>query len=72
MSQRPHRPTSSELIAAVLDDGAWTSWDEAPLAVAEPDSPYAVSLAFVIASASSSMAWIRTRMNARPRPALWF
>ncbi|KGN42431.1 acetyl-coenzyme A carboxylase carboxyl transferase subunits beta/alpha [Knoellia aerolata] len=45
MSVKPHRPTSSELIAAVLDDGAWTSWDEAPLPVAEPGSPYAGELA---------------------------
>src|SRR5687768_4826857 len=45
MSATPHRPTSRQLIAAVLDDGAWTSWDEAPLAVAEPGSAYAGELA---------------------------
>ena len=45
MSERPHRPTSAELITAVLDEGTWQSWDEAPLAVAPEGSPYAVELA---------------------------
>ncbi|WP_404384516.1 acetyl-CoA carboxylase carboxyltransferase subunit alpha/beta [Knoellia locipacati] len=42
---KPARPTSSELIAAVLDDSTWQSWDEAPLVVADEGSPYAVELA---------------------------
>ena len=42
---RPRRPNSAELIAAVLDEGTWVSWDEAPVAVAEPGSDYARTLA---------------------------
>jgi acyl-CoA carboxylase subunit beta len=42
---RPQRPNSAELIDAVLDDGTWVSWDEAPLRVAEPGSDYAARLA---------------------------
>ncbi|MEO7270022.1 MAG: carboxyl transferase domain-containing protein, partial [Knoellia sp.] len=45
MSDKPFRPTSSELIAAVLDDGLWQSWDESPVTVAEPGSMYAAELA---------------------------
>lgn len=42
---RPRRPNSAELIAAVLDEGSWVSWDEAPLPVAAPGSDYATTLA---------------------------
>jgi acetyl-CoA carboxylase carboxyl transferase subunit beta len=42
---RPRRPNSAELIAAVLDEGSWVSWDEAPLQVAEEGSEYAAALA---------------------------
>jgi acetyl-CoA carboxylase carboxyl transferase subunit beta len=42
---RPRRPNSAELIAAVLDEGSWVSWDEAPLQVAEEGSEYAATLA---------------------------
>lgn len=42
---RPDRPNSAELIAAVLDEGTWRSWDEAPLQVAEDGSEYAATLA---------------------------
>src|SRR5690606_16286052 len=45
MTDRPRRPTSAELIAAVLDEGSWVSWDEAPLEVARPGSEYAATLA---------------------------
>ena len=41
----PRRPNSAELIAAVLDEGSWVSWDEAPLPVAAPGSDYARTLA---------------------------
>lgn len=44
MAETPTRPNSSELITAVLDEGSWVSWDEAPLAVAEPGSEYADTL----------------------------
>ena len=45
MADRPRRPTSAELIAAVLDEGSWVSWDEEPLEVAAPGSDYAHALA---------------------------
>ncbi|GIL36861.1 carboxyl transferase domain-containing protein [Phycicoccus sp. DTK01] len=42
---RARRPGAHELLDAVLDAGSFTSWDEAPLRVAEPGSEYAVELA---------------------------
>ena len=42
---RPRRPGARELLAAVLDEGTFASWDEAPIDVTEPDSPYALELA---------------------------
>ncbi|MBC7308598.1 MAG: acetyl-CoA carboxyl transferase [Actinomycetales bacterium] len=45
MADSPTRPDSHELIAAVLDDDSWVSWDEAPLQVAAPGSEYAAALA---------------------------
>lgn len=45
MTEAPDRPNSSELIAAVLDEDSWVSWDEAPLTVAEPGSDYSATLA---------------------------
>lgn len=45
MTEAPDRPNSGELIAAVLDEGSWISWDEAPLTVTDPGSEYAATLA---------------------------
>lgn len=42
---RARRPGAHELLDAVLDTGSFTSWDEAPLRVAEPGSEYAAELA---------------------------
>ncbi|HHU11566.1 MAG TPA: acetyl-CoA carboxyl transferase [Intrasporangiaceae bacterium] len=53
---RPRRPNSAELIAAVLDDGSWVSWDEPPLPVAEPGSAYAEALAAAAAKAGTDEA----------------
>ena len=39
------RWTSHEMLDLVLDEGTFASWDSPPLAVAEPDSAYAVELA---------------------------
>src|SRR5688572_27096485 len=44
VSDRPRRPSARELLDAVLDTGTFVSWDEAPLEVAEPGSPYAAEL----------------------------
>ncbi|MBO1030209.1 acetyl-CoA carboxylase carboxyltransferase subunit alpha/beta [Tessaracoccus sp. SD287] len=42
---KPKRPSARELIAEVFDQGSWSSWDEAPLVVAEAGSAYADDLA---------------------------
>ncbi|MFI6521014.1 carboxyl transferase domain-containing protein [Spirillospora sp. NPDC050679] len=39
------RVGARELLRRVLDEGSWTSWDTAPLPVAEPGSRYAAELA---------------------------
>jgi acyl-CoA carboxylase subunit beta len=44
MADRPSRPTARELIALVLDDGSWTSWDTPPVRTGIDDA-YAVELA---------------------------
>ena len=44
VTERPHRPGARELLTTVLDAGTFVSWDAAPLAVAEPGSPYAAEL----------------------------
>jgi acyl-CoA carboxylase subunit beta len=44
VTEQPHRPGARELLAAVLDAGTFVAWDTAPLAVAEPGSPYAAEL----------------------------
>lgn len=45
MSERPRRPGAHELLAEVLDEGSFVSWDQAPLEVAPPGSTYAAELA---------------------------
>ena len=45
MSERPRRPGAHELLAEVLDEGSFASWDQAPLEVAPPGSTYAAELA---------------------------
>lgn len=54
----PRRPNSAELVAAVLDEGSWVSWDEAPLEVAEPGSDYARTLAAAAEKAGTDEAII--------------
>ncbi|WP_377644252.1 carboxyl transferase domain-containing protein [Oryzobacter terrae] len=44
MSDRPRRPGAHELLAAVLDEGSFSSWDVAPLRVAETGSAYDAEL----------------------------
>ena len=41
---KPKRPSARDLIAEVFDPGSWTSWDDTPVAVAEPGSDYANDL----------------------------
>lgn len=45
MASSRRRLGARELVDAVLDPGSWSSWDEPPLDVAEPNSRYAAELA---------------------------
>lgn len=45
MTSKPIRLGAPELLATVLDDGTWVSWDEPPVEPTPPSSPYAAELA---------------------------
>ncbi len=44
MTERPRRPGAHELLAAVLDEGSFSSWDVEPIRVTEPGSEYDAEL----------------------------
>ncbi len=52
----PRRIGARELLATVLDEGSWVSWDAPPLPVAEPGSAYAAELAEAAAKAGTDEA----------------
>jgi acetyl-CoA carboxylase carboxyl transferase subunit beta len=53
VSETPPRLGARDLVATVLDEGSWTSWDEPPVPVAEEGSRYAAELAEAAALAGT-------------------